>query len=344
MGFYFKKSIKVGLLRFNFSKSGIGLSTGVKGFRIGTGPRGNYIHLGANGFYYKKTIGNTNKIENIQPLIDSKSSNEYKFKEIESGNVRFMTDSSFDEILKELNDKAKIFSVIPVSIFLPILLFFAKPILILTCLILIPLALIIDKKLKTTYVIYDIENTQELELQQFYDCFNAIINTHKKWHISSTAGVDSNYQKKINAGASNLVHRTRIVINYGVPTYVATNVKVPVIPVGKQILYFFPERIIIKDGKKFGTINYQDLQIHYGNTQFIETEGIPSDSEIIGKTWRYVNKKGGPDRRFKDNIEIPILRYSEIYFQSNSGLNELIQLSKPNLGEELLNALKTKKI
>ncbi|WP_080727545.1 DUF4236 domain-containing protein [Ralstonia solanacearum] len=49
MGFYVRQSIKVGPLRFNFSKSGVGVSTGVKGLRIGTGPRGNYIHMGLGG-------------------------------------------------------------------------------------------------------------------------------------------------------------------------------------------------------------------------------------------------------------------------------------------------------
>ncbi|MFD2423467.1 DUF4236 domain-containing protein [Ralstonia solanacearum] len=49
MGFYVRQSVKVGPLRFNFSKSGVGVSTGVKGIRIGTGPRGNYIHMGRGG-------------------------------------------------------------------------------------------------------------------------------------------------------------------------------------------------------------------------------------------------------------------------------------------------------
>ncbi|WP_409245980.1 DUF4236 domain-containing protein [Enterobacter cloacae] len=47
MGFYVKKSIRVGPMRFNLSKSGVGASIGIKGLRIGTGPRGNYIHIGA---------------------------------------------------------------------------------------------------------------------------------------------------------------------------------------------------------------------------------------------------------------------------------------------------------
>jgi hypothetical protein len=49
VGFYIRKSLSVGPFRFNLSKSGIGLSTGIKGFRIGTGPRGNYVHMDAGG-------------------------------------------------------------------------------------------------------------------------------------------------------------------------------------------------------------------------------------------------------------------------------------------------------
>ena len=56
MGFYVKKSIRVGPMRFNLSKSGVGASIGIKGLRIGTGPRGNYIHIGAGGVYYRASL------------------------------------------------------------------------------------------------------------------------------------------------------------------------------------------------------------------------------------------------------------------------------------------------
>jgi hypothetical protein len=45
MGFYIRKSIFAGPFRFNLSTSGVGVSVGVKGFRVGTGPRRNYVHM-----------------------------------------------------------------------------------------------------------------------------------------------------------------------------------------------------------------------------------------------------------------------------------------------------------
>ena len=40
MGFYIRKSFKIGPVKLNLSKSGIGTSVGVKGLRIGQRPNG----------------------------------------------------------------------------------------------------------------------------------------------------------------------------------------------------------------------------------------------------------------------------------------------------------------
>src|SRR4051794_21635675 len=57
MGLSFRKSFRAGPVRFNLSKSGIGVSTGVRGMRIGTGPRGAYIAGGAKGVYFRQGLG-----------------------------------------------------------------------------------------------------------------------------------------------------------------------------------------------------------------------------------------------------------------------------------------------
>ncbi len=63
MGFYFKKSIKIGPLRINFSKSGISVSFGVKGASVNVGSKTSSINLGRKGVYYKKSIS-TKKLLN----------------------------------------------------------------------------------------------------------------------------------------------------------------------------------------------------------------------------------------------------------------------------------------
>lgn len=57
MGFYLRKAFRAGPIRFNLSKSGIGLSAGVTGARIGLSSRGQtYVHGGRGGIYYRKTL------------------------------------------------------------------------------------------------------------------------------------------------------------------------------------------------------------------------------------------------------------------------------------------------
>jgi hypothetical protein len=57
MGFYIRKSSRAGPVRLNLSKSGFGLSGGVKGLRVGSGPRGDYMHAGRKGLYYRQSLG-----------------------------------------------------------------------------------------------------------------------------------------------------------------------------------------------------------------------------------------------------------------------------------------------
>lgn len=56
MGFFIRKSFSTGPLRLNLSKSGFGLSAGVKGARVSVGPRGTLLHAGRHGLYYRKSL------------------------------------------------------------------------------------------------------------------------------------------------------------------------------------------------------------------------------------------------------------------------------------------------
>lgn len=55
MGVYIRKSINFGLFRLNISKSGIGVSVGVKGARVGERPDGKeYVTAGKKGVFFRK--------------------------------------------------------------------------------------------------------------------------------------------------------------------------------------------------------------------------------------------------------------------------------------------------
>ena len=46
----------MGPVRLNLSKSGLGVSAGVKGLSVSTGPRGTYLNAGRNGLYYRAKL------------------------------------------------------------------------------------------------------------------------------------------------------------------------------------------------------------------------------------------------------------------------------------------------
>jgi hypothetical protein len=94
------------------------------------------------------------------------------------------------------------------------------------------------------------------------------------------------------------------------------------------------------DTNRFGAVGFEQLGIDFGEQRFIEDGGVPNDARVVDKTWRFVNKKGGPDRRFNNNREIPIVLYEAILFSSKSGVMELFQASRIGVGTKLNTAVK----
>lgn len=96
-------------------------------------------------------------------------------------------------------------------------------------------------------------------------------------------------------------------------------------------MLFLPDKLFIMQGSKIGALNYSDIDSNAHTTRFIESESVPRDAQVVGQTWKYVNKSGEPDRRFKDNRQLPICLYGELELSSTSGLNTVIMFSNPNI-------------
>ena len=108
MGFYIRKSIRVGPFRFNLSQQGVGVSVGIKGLRIGTGPRGNYVHMGQGGVYYRATVPKLRNEPPVLPRIEHgviPDGTHAPLVEIESADVSEIVDSSSRDLLEEMSAK-----------------------------------------------------------------------------------------------------------------------------------------------------------------------------------------------------------------------------------------------
>lgn len=345
MSFYLRKSIGVGPLRFNLSKSGVGVSVGVKGFRVGAGPRGNYVHMGRGGIYYRKTLSHPAGSKPLPRARAPEPSSDSAFaqsvgpmEEIESGNVADMVDSSSAELLQELDEKKRkfrmgpVFAVVGLVAALGLLISGVDPIiqggLDICWLAAVYLAFRRDTLAKTVVLFYDFDPSSERAYEALHSAAGELASCAGCWHVASSGAV---YDRKYHAGASALVARTATTIKRAAPPFLKTNIETISVGVGKQTLFLFPDRILVYASGTVGAIGYDQLRVSVCPTRFIE-ESPPRDAHVVGQTWRYVNKSGGPDRRFANNQVLSICLYDEVHLTSASGLNEIIQLSRPGIG------------
>ena len=351
MGFYLRKSISVGPLRFNLSKSGIGVSAGVKGLRFGTGPRGNYVHMGRGGLYYRATIPSTlpsqpkfRPANTIDPVIPSGT--HAPLEEIESADISQITNSSSQELLSELNQKKNKMRLWPIAATVStFILFFGlsntwSSWLLLGILVaglaVIYIAFSHDTLTKSVVLLYDFDSEMEEAYGQLHSAAEKIASCAAAWHIEAQGNV---HDRKYHAGASSLVRRKTTFIHKAEPPYVKSNIETIAIGVGRQTLHFFPDRVLIYDSNGVGAVSYQELRINVKPSRFIEDGTPPRDAKIVDRTWKYVNKSGGPDRRFKSNRELPICLYDEISLSSQTGLNEILQISRCDIAGAFAEAI-----
>ena len=136
---------------------------------------------------------------------------------------------------------------------------------------------------------------------------------------------------KRNAGAGTSVGRRRVQIGWGAPSIIQTNARVGFLDIEGVRLYLFPDRLLIFGRGGVSAARYPDLNLTAGRVQFREEGGVPRDANVIGTTWRYVNKDGGPDRRFNNNYQIPIALYGTARMSAPSGMQLSLQTSNEDL-------------
>lgn len=284
-------------------------------------------------------LGSLNAGEQFE-LLDESNKNWYKikFKEQEGYvskkfSEKITTTSSHEEFMPinnvNLADKDPILfwiSLVGLSVVFGILLFFLKR---------------ADKKRLLIEIYYNIDESINGVYQKFVYHFSELLDCSRVWqYLHSQRTNDYKY----SSGAGHTITRrrlTRIATNKTPSKIFLTNVKIPYLGLINTELFFFPERLIIKRKHQYGAIMYKNIQCQSEITRFIESEGVPGDAIVVDHTWRYLNKNGTPDKRFKNNYQLPICQYSEYSFNSSSGLNERIATSKLRGFDEFIRYVST---
>ena len=70
-------------------------------------------------------------------------------------------------------------------------------------------------------------------------------------------------------------------------------------------------------------------------TRFVESSA-PEDSQVVDQTWQYVNKKGGPDRRFSYNPMLVVCSYGEMEVNFANRRRAKLMLSGTRVSEGIM--------
>jgi hypothetical protein len=351
MGFYLRKGFNFGPIRLNLSRSGLGASFGVTGARIGVGPRGSYIHLGRNGLYYRQSLGTfprshppTPDVPPVHQHIHFDSSQQ-GLREIASASAAGMVDSSSTELLKELNRVQKRWDLFPAVVTVGILAtgwiafqyqgwWWALTLIVFAAAS--TYARHTDVMKGTAILHYSLEGEADRRFSSLLGAFGQVTRCQAIWRVNAEGHTDD---WKRNAGANTLLKRSPFRPSVACPAKVQCNIQVPTFKTENSTIYFFPDRLLVYNWGGVGAVPYNQLHAKATQIQFREDEQVPGDAVQVGTTWRFVNRNGGPDRRFNNNRQLPIMLYGQLFLTSASGVQELFEMSVPAAAQATADAI-----
>lgn len=343
MGLYLRKSVNLGLLRLNFSKSGLGVSGGVTGFRIGIKPNGTtYVHAGRNGLYYRENLNSIKSKNNSIQYIEENDVTTF-----ETVDINKITSSNTDLITTLQNsyslfrwDKFMgytglvVFSIFVIyGFYIPSILSF----IIGSCLVWWLIKY--EKFRRTINLQYDISDEENHKYNLKVEAVKLLYDCKSVMSVVSRKSISNQYDIKINAGASSLLDSSNVKIGFNNPLWINTNIETPVIIDGRRKIYFMPDFLLINQGTKITAINYNDLLFINSTINYI-VENVPSDTKLLYETWLYCNKDGSRDKRFNNNKQLFECLYGELDIRISNGSILHIITSDSKIPEKIISKMK----
>ena len=327
MGWRYRKSINLGGgFKINLSKSGIGYSWGFKGYRVtktANGQTRKTYSIPGTGISYVETKNKTKNNNTKEIPIAPRET-------LTIGETTYYNSKNLDEMSKNDIVLQRIKNI-------HILNYIANIMCIL--IVFIPIGIAI-KLLIAICGRINLEYAFDSYSEEKYNALNNIVtemkNNKKMWRVNTSV---KNADIKYSSGATNSISRTIITIIKGMPWYIKSNIDIYCIVDGHKKIYLTPDRIIILNGFKVWGCKYNNLDFNTFNSRYVEDGIVPKDAKIISYTWKYVNKSGGPDKRFKDNRQLPICDYGGLSVTSSDGINFRMQCSNLYIMAEVTNYL-----
>ena len=97
--------------------------------------------------------------------------------------------------------------------------------------------------------------------------------------------------------------------------------------VNGEDLYLYPGFVMVQSPEgSFALLEIDRIDLESYLVRYHEDERLPADARVVGHTWLKANKDNTPDRRFRDNRQIPVALYGWLEFRSG-GLHEAYMVS-----------------
>lgn len=361
MAWSYRRRIKIiPGIHLNLSKSGITTSVGVRGASVTFGKNGTYINtsIPGLGLYERKKVSTNNPSfsENvneqfIQDIEDNDNIFSVDVESIVSQDMKGIKDAFFlartqrSELNKDLVE-------IKQSLLLSHLKLIFGYIFIIG---LIKKEFSINikadiqakksaieqltKQIESCYVNLDVDFDPDIKAKydRVVNAFKLVCKSNKIWDVTKAQFED----RKISRSAASTVVKKREV-RFDIKPLVEIKSRYEPLwlkNANGADLYFYPNFIVMYSSQqKFALLSLNELSFSHTPVHFVETGIIPNDTRIIDKTWAKVNKSGSPDKRFKGNYQIPIVKYGQINLRSDSGINEEYEFSNYEYSEQFASA------
>lgn len=159
------------------------------------------------------------------------------------------------------------------------------------------------------------------------DKFSEIMSTKKVWDVTTSQRIDRVIERTT---ANNTIERKCVALKRSDNSKILCDYKALHFEnANGGDLNIFPQFLFVEHNNDFALVDILDIDIHYTLVSFIESENVPSDTEVVDHTWAKANKNGDRDKRFADNYQIPVVQYGELHLKSKSGINEVYMFSNP---------------
>lgn len=186
----------------------------------------------------------------------------------------------------------------------------------------------LDKQLSETFVTIKFADASQLEKSWLncLDTFEELAKSEKIWDLTYAESID---RVKARTAASTGIKRTPVNYREKDIEILRSDVKPIYIPnANGPDMFMYPTFLVLfKDNQKFGIFDLKEVAGALEFTSYIEEEKVPSDGEVIDRTWKMTNKNGTPDKRFKGNYQIPVMKYGSMTLTSKDGLQESYMFS-----------------